>query len=252
MAARSIHLHAVLLATVASHAGSASGQVMNSVPAADDAAASEHVYVEARRGFQMAARVGLRFPAGKATNAPGDTLEHRYSYQLPLQLDVGYKLSPLVHLGGYLGFAYGAEGSAPSIDGYCEDDDSDLTNDVSCNVFDYRTGLQAQIHFLPSSKYNPWLGYGIGLEAASQTLHDKPRKFKENTLTVGATYAKLDGGMDFRGRDGFGFGFYSEAAIGRYFHSRTEINGYTRYAGPIDEQAWHVWLGGGVRAELFP
>jgi hypothetical protein len=228
-----------------------SAQVMHAV---DQEAESptERPYAPARLGFQMAARLGLRFPTGQATGAPGDTLARRYSYQLPLALDVGYKVTKHVLLGGYLGFAYGAEGSQKDIDGYCEDDDSGLSNDVSCSVFDYRMGILGQYHFIPAGKYNPWLGYSFGLEAVSQTLNDKPRGFKENTLTIGITYAKLDGGMDFRGKDGLGFGIYSEAAIGRYVSSRTEINGYTTYAGPIDDQHWHAWLGGGIRAVLLP
>lgn len=231
---------------------SAAAQVMQATEPELADTPAERPYAPARVGFQMAARAGLRFPAGKATAEPGDTLARRYSYQLPLALDVGYKLSRHVLVGGYLGFAYGAEGSQKNISGYCEDDDSGLNNDVSCTVFDYRMGIMGQYQFLPSGKYNPWLGYGFGVEAASQTLNDKPRGFRENTLTIGVTYAKIDGGMDFRGKDGLGFGLYSEAAIGRYVRSRTQINGYTTYVGSIDDPEWHVWLGGGIRAVLLP
>src|SRR5688572_27293580 len=61
----------------------------------------ERTYLKAREGLQMAFSTGLRFPMGDASGAPGDTLAARYSYQLPLVLDIGSKVTPHVHLGGY-------------------------------------------------------------------------------------------------------------------------------------------------------
>jgi len=200
----------------------------------------------------MAASTGLRFHMGDASGAPGDTLGARYSYQLPVTLDLGFKLTPDVYLGGYLGFAYGAEGNADLIEDYCDDDDGNLSNDISCSVLSYRIGAALQYHFVPGGEYNPWVGYGFGLETVDQSLQDAPRGFKQSTQTTAVTLAKLNLGVDYRGRSGIGVGLLSEAAAGRFFHTRTEIDGVATYAGGIDQPAYHLWVGAGVRLVLFP
>lgn len=200
----------------------------------------------------MAFSTGLRFPMGDASGAPGDTLAARYSYQLPLVFDIGSKVTPNVHVGGYAGVAIGAEGNADSVEDYCDDDDGDLANDISCATYAYKVGAQAQYHFAPSARYNPWLGYGAGVELVSQSLNDSTRGFEERTLSTALTVGKFDLGVDFRSRSGMGMGLYSEASVGRFVNSRTEINGEATYVGKVVDPAWHVWLGAGFRLVLFP
>ncbi|HEY6723105.1 MAG TPA: hypothetical protein VI197_03710 [Polyangiaceae bacterium] len=215
-------------------------------------AANERPYSKPREGLQMAFSTGLRFPMGDATGAHGDTLAARYSYQLPLVFDIGSKVTRHVHVGGYAGFAWGAEGNADAVEEYCDDDDSDLSNDISCSTRAYKIGLQAQYHLAPAARYNPWAGYGAGVELVSQSLNDSTRRFEERTLSTALTVAKVDLGVDFRSRGGIGLGLYSEASVGRFVHSRTEINGEATYVGKVDDPAWHVWLGAGLRLVLFP
>jgi hypothetical protein len=225
-------------------------QTLDQGPLAPDSA--ERPYLKAREGLQMAFSTGLRFPMGDASGAPGDTLAARYSFQLPLVFDIGSKVTPNVHVGGYAGFAFGAEGNADSVEDYCDDDDGDLANDISCSVYAYKVGAQAQYHFAPSARYNPWLGYGAGVELVSQSLNDSTKHFEERTLSTALTLGKFDLGVDFRSRSGMGMGLYSEASVGRFVHSRTEINGEATYVGKVADPAWHVWLGAGVRLVLFP
>jgi len=234
-------------------ASAASAQVPSGMDyGASAPSASERAYLKAREGLQMAFSTGLRFPMGDATGASGDTLAARYSYQLPLVLDIGSKVTRHVHVGGYAGFAYGVEGNADAVEDYCDDDDGDLANDISCATYAYKLGLQAQYHFAPSARYNPWVGYGTGVELVSQSLNDSTRRFEERTLSTALTVAKVDLGVDFRSRSGIGLGLYSEASVGRFVHSRTEINGEATYVGKVEDPAWHVWLGAGLRLVLFP
>ncbi len=199
----------------------------------------------------MAASAGLRFPMGDASGAPKDTLAARYGYQLPLTLDIGSKLTPEIYVGAYLGIGYGAEGNADRVEHYCADD-TDLENNISCSVMAYRIGAQAQYHFVPGGQYNPWVGYGFGLETVNQTLEDTTRDVEQSTQSTAVTLARLDLGVDYRGRNGMGAGLFSEVAVGRFFHTRTEIDGDATYAGGIDEPAYHCWVGAGVRLVLFP
>lgn len=198
----------------------------------------------------MAIRTGVAFPSGKATAAPGDSLARRYSTQWPLHLDMGAKVTEHVNVGGYFTMAFGAEGNDRAIEDYCNDDDSNFENDISCSSYGVRFGVQAQYHFLPDQVTNPWLGYGIGIESATQRLLDEPRGYDEQTTATGITYAKLDAGLDLR--LAVGLGLYAEAAIGRFNDSSTQINGQEVHEGKIDERAWHTWLTMGARLVIFP
>lgn len=234
------------------HPAVAGAQVLQTLQAQEQEPGTGHPHVKPREGLQMAFSTGLRFPMGDATHASGDSLAARYSYQLPMVLDIGSKVTKDVFLGGYLGFAYGAEGNADAVEDYCEDDDGNLTNDISCSTYAYKAGLEAQYHFAPADTYNPWIGYGAGVELFSQSLHDSTRHFEERTLSTALTPAKLDLGVDYRSKSGMGIGLYSEASAGRLVHSRTELNGSTSYVGRIEDPAWHFWVGAGLRLVLFP
>jgi hypothetical protein len=198
----------------------------------------------------MAFRTGLAFPSGKASGTAGDSLARRYSWHWPLQLDLGSKVTEHVHVGGYMGFSIGAEGNDIDVEEYCDDDDSNLENDISCNAYGFRIGAQAQYHFAPDQTTNPWLGYGIGIESHTQSLQDRPRGYSERTTASGITYAKLDAGLDFRLP--VGLGIYGEAALGRYTKSTTYIRGERVSTGAIDDRDWHLWLIFGVRLVVFP
>jgi hypothetical protein len=204
----------------------------------------------ARTGFQMAFRTGLAFPSGKATAAPGDGLARRYSWQWPLQLDIGSKVTEHVHVGGYATLLIGSEGNDVDIEEYCDDNDSNLENDISCSSYGSRTGVQVQYHFAPDQTTNPWVGYGLGFESHSQTLRDRPRRYSERTTSYGITYAKLDAGIDFRLP--VGIGLYGEAAFGRFTSNRTYIRGERVFSGGIDNPSTHVWFLLGLRVVAFP
>jgi hypothetical protein len=198
----------------------------------------------------MAFRTGISSPHGSATGVAGDGLARRYSWQWPLHFDLGAKVTEAVHVGGYLSLAFGAEGSDRVVERYCDDDDSNLENDIGCTAFQIRVGVQAQYHFRPDQLANPWVGYGIGFESTTLAVDDRARGYQENTSASGITFAKLDGGLDFR--LGVGLGPYVEAAVGRFTSSVTRINGERVFDGRVEEQAWHTWITVGVRLVVFP
>ncbi|NLE85499.1 MAG: hypothetical protein GX607_03780 [Myxococcales bacterium] len=190
------------------------------------------------------------FPAGRASGAPGDHLATRYSWQVPLTVDLGYKPIPQLYLGAYFGFSLGAEGNQAQVESWCVDDDNDLENDIACSSHTLRAGLAVQYHLAPGAHWNPWVGYGIGVEAASQSISDRPRGRSESTTSRGVTFAALSAGADLR--HVLGFGPYGQVAIGRFNSTRTEINDVERFDGSIDDRALHYWLELGLRMVLRP
>ncbi len=204
----------------------------------------------ASTGFQMAIRSGLSFPFGNASGVSSDTLSRRYAWQVPIALDLGAKITPSIFVGAYVQLGFGAEGSDKEVAAFCDDNDENFSNDVSCSVLTARLGLLMNYQFSPDKVMNPWVGYGIGFESASQSLNDKQHGYTETTTVSGLTYAQLAGGIDFRGA--VGVGPYAEVALGTFSRTSTEQYGRKVYSGSIDDRALHAWVTLGVRFVVRP
>jgi hypothetical protein len=189
---------------------------------------------------------------GDATGAPGDDLRARYGVQIPFMLDIGAKFWPNLYLGVYMGFGIGSEGADDRVEDLCEDNDSDGENQIECSAATLRVGIEGRYYFAPAASLDPWLAYGIGIEAASQRIADHPRNRSEETTATGIEFARLGAGFDWRAGRVFGIGPLFEVAAGRYTNTRTEVNGQTVYKGAIEEGAVHAWLTLGMRGVFFP
>lgn len=203
-----------------------------------------------RTGFQMSFRTGLRFPMGDATDRPGDSLGRRYAYQLPIGIDLGAKVIPNLYLGGFFNLAFGSEGSDARIEAYCDDDNDDFENDISCSTIGIDVGLRAQYHFAPDRELNPWIGYGFGFGAIYQNVNDQERGYDESSASSGFDFARLEAGIDFRKR--VGIGPLIELTIGRFSRERSEVRGESTFDGAIEERALHYWLMVGGRLVILP
>lgn len=204
----------------------------------------------ARTGFQAAFRTGFSFPMGDASNVSADTLGRRYAWQVPVAIDLGAKITRSVFVGGYLHLGFGSEGSDSEVSGFCDDNDSNLENDVSCSVVTIRLGLEGHYQFQPAGRVNPWVGYGIGFESAVQSLTDRQHGYSESNTSSGFTYAQLSGGFDLR--SAVGIGPFGELALGQFTKGTTEQNGRKVFSGGIDDPAWHAWLTIGLRLVVRP
>jgi hypothetical protein len=202
----------------------------------------------ARTGFQAHFFTGVALPTGRATGDAGDTLAKRYAWQIPFGVDLGGKLTRSVYLGGYLVIGVGSEGSDRLVEALCDDDDEDWENDVSCSAVNVRLGIEAEYGFDPGGHVNPWLGYGLGMEAAVQSIRDSTG-YRENNTASGITWAQLSGGLDVR--DAVGWGPFAELSIGRYMTTRTEVGGQ-HSTTEIDDRAFHVWATLGMRLVVRP
>jgi hypothetical protein len=197
-------------------------------------------------------RTGVSIPLGEATGAPRDDLRQRYSAQVPFVLDLGAKILPELYVGGYLGFAVGAEGADNRVEELCDDNDADGENQIACSAYTLRIGIEARYYLNPDGTLDPWLSYGIGFESASQSIDDNPRRRSEKTTVTGIEFARLGVGFDWRASRVFGLGPLFELALGRYGGTRTEVNGVTTFDGTIDRGAVHGWATVGVRGVFFP
>jgi hypothetical protein len=208
---------------------------------------------EARTGFQMhfVPLTAMSFPFGSATGERGDALSSRYSWQwVPFDLGLGAKLIDELYVGGYLNLGVGYEGSDLKTEARCEAGD-DLGDDVSCSSVNVHAGLELRYTFAPAESASGWLGYGVGITTATQSISDAGQ-YEETSTVQGIDWARISGGLDFRFSRGFGMGPFGVFHIGRYTHQRTEMHDVATFSGDIADAAFHAWLTVGLRMVIFP
>ena len=206
-----------------------------------DAAPQAPAAPPAHSGFQMAFRTGLGLPFGNTSGAPNDGYSQLVSAQVPLMLDIGGKLNPHFFLGGYLGLGFGGVGS--DLDAVC------APSSVTCVHASFRLGAQLQYNIAPAAKVNPWVGYGIGIEASGVGAEADGNQV--STALAGFELARLMAGVDFRMGSGIGIGPFVDFTLGRY-SSATFDDGFDNESVDIQDKALHSWLTLGVRFVLFP
>ncbi|HTQ05204.1 MAG TPA: hypothetical protein VMI54_15175 [Polyangiaceae bacterium] len=204
----------------------------------------------AASGFQVAFRTGLLFPLGSASGAPGDSLGRRYAWQIPIVVDLGGRFARSFFLGGYLGFGVGATGYDKRVDAACTNKNASGQDDVVCAAASFRLGLEMQYSFQPGQHYNPWVGYGIGIEGSSASLDDKYHNLQESVTSSGVTYAQLSAGLDVRQK--VGFGPLLEVALGQFDRTTTDLGPRGKYEYKISDRALHAWVMLGARIVVNP
>lgn len=189
----------------------------------------------------MALRAGYAIPMGKLADMDDAELANAFSSQLWLMGEIGWRPIPMLLIGGYVGMSVGgAAGDAK---------DNCAANDASCVSLVGRLGVDLQYHFLPDAQTDPWLGYGMGFEAAKLT-HDTSEREASRTFT-GFELAHFMAGVDFRVSQRFGLGPFVDFALGRYTHISQE-HGNESGSARIKDQAGHQWFTIGARGVFYP
>jgi hypothetical protein len=201
-------------------------------------------------GFELGARVGYGIPLGKADD--DSDLSDGVSGMVPLQLDLGYRVSPAFSIGGYVMYGIGFAGD--DVSKSCDNADDVPGVDASCTARDVRLGIQGQFHFLPKKKLDPWLGAGIGYEwlTVGADISGGGREADLSTTAKGFEFINLQGGLDFKVAPGLALGPFLSFSIGQYSSTSSSCSGnactgITTESGDIDDKAAHQWLLLGVR-----
>lgn len=197
-----------------------------------------------RVGFQMDIRTGYAIPGGDIANNvntnQGAKLSDYAGGQVPLLVDIGAKVIPMLFVGGYFGFGFG--GPSGQMETLCNSDGG------SCLAVSVHLGVEAQVHFIPEGEVNPWLGYGIGYESLAFSHSGGSSSDDDDTLSVsGWEYAHFMGGVDFRLSRVVGLGPFVDYSLGEY--KTAEVGSVSQ---DIPSTAMHSWLTLGVRVVFFP
>jgi hypothetical protein len=191
--------------------------------------------VPAHKGFQMALGSGYSIPFGDVdASLPASDF---MSGQVPLLLDIGYKTSPHLYIGGYVGYGFGRAGKM--VDCLCSE------SGVDCSLSTLRIGVNLQYHFFPAEKINPYIGYGIGYESA--TFKASGPGGRAEITASGFELARLTAGADFRTNSVIGFGPYADLGLGMYTSLSDAYDSVS-----VQDPTMHGWFNLGVRMMLFP
>jgi hypothetical protein len=204
-------------------------------------------------GFELGARLGYGVPMGKAEDEADGDLSDGISGMIPLQLDVGYRVIPELSLGGYVMYGFGFTGD--DISDACENADDVVGVTASCSTHDVRLGIQAQFHFLPRKKRDPWRGGGAGYEwlTFGVDISGGGSEVEVSATAKGFEFVNLQGGLDFKAARGLALGPFLSFSIGQYGETSSSCSGNactgfdSPSSGDIENKALHQWLLLGIR-----
>jgi hypothetical protein len=201
-------------------------------------------------GVELGARVGYGIPMGK-TDDESD-LSEGISGMIPLQLDLGYRVTPELSIGGYVMYGLGFTGE--DISDACDNTDDVVGVTASCSTHDVRLGIQAQYHFLPRKKLDPWLGLGLGYEWLTFGIDVSGGGLEADLSATGHgfEFVNLQGGLDYKVSPGLAIGPFLSFSIGQYSETSSSCAGnactdFDSTGGDIENKALHQWLLLGVR-----
>lgn len=150
--------------------------------------------------------------------------------QVPVQVDVLYRVKPAFALGGYFswGFAHAGGDAADA----CE-----LRGD-GCSASVVRIGAQAIWSLPPIGRVAPWLGAGLGYEW-------NRLEGEERSTFEGFEFPGLQAGGDLAIGERLSVGPFAMIAVGQYARGA-----YGDVDGALPEKKVHAWLELGVRGRF--
>lgn len=187
---------------------------------------------EDQGGLELGARLGYGIALGKA--AKDQPMSDGLKGQIPIQIDVGYRINPNIYAGAYFMYGIGLL-------------NKDKLNCDSCSGSDMRFGIQAQYHLMPAETFDPWIGLGIGYEIASFSSSSALGDVKSSSK--GMEFIHVQVGGDYKVSPNLAIGPFATFAIGQYSSGTVEVGGNSK-SDDIQDKELHQWLMLGVRGSF--
>lgn len=198
-----------------------------SPPARADGWTSNH-------GFEIGFRTGVSLPAGDFR--PGWPLSDERGPQLPLWVDLGYRIGPVM-VSGYGVWAPG------TTRGEC--------SDATCFTYAWKAGVELQIHAARrGERIDPWLSFGIGYEWNTFQYWDHISGTDGQETLQGWDLARFGLGVDFALSPSLKLGPFVHATVSQ-FVKFDHSNGYPNTDWFIDKSL-HSWITIGVKLTNLP
>ena len=174
--------------------------------------------------LDLGVRGGWAFAMGDAVK--NSSLSDAVKWQIPIQLDAMYRLTPELSVGAYGSYGFGILGDRL-------DDACDAIN-ADCSSNAWRVGIQAAyaVNQLKSMTLSPWVGIGTGWEWL------KVKSPGSEATSNGWEYVNLQLGGDYKVNKQLAVGPFVQYSIGQF---RT-IEG-----NEIPDKGTHEWFTVGLR-----
>ncbi len=185
----------------------------------------------------LGARVGYAFGAGDVGGDAGSTL-HMSDWtksQVPVQVDVLFKLVPTLAVGPYLSLGWAQPGG--TLKDQCD------SAGMDCSGTNMRLGVEAMFTLPQPGPFKPWFGAGLGYEWSK--VHASGPGFSGDIKFSGFEFLNLQAGGDFKVARLFRMGPFVQLSFAQY--SSADSSG--DWAGPSDipSKKVHEWFEIGVR-----
>ena len=160
--------------------------------------------------------------------------------QIPIQLDVTYKLTKEIAVGGYASYGFGQLGGEVK-------DTCDNATGVSCSASVVRLGVQGTYAFAPMSGFLPWAGAGIGYEWGTYTIKGGGEEFKVGAS--GFEFLNLQVGGDYQVSPQLAVGPFLGVSFAQY-GKVTFDDGLTTETQTIQDKGMHEFVQFGIRGKF--
>jgi hypothetical protein len=210
----------------------------------------------ANRGLQFGARVG--FATGTGIVYSGLTVQDGASGAMPLIGDIGWRILPQLYVGLYGQYA-------PV---FTKTNAVDCFSGFTCAAQDYRFGLQVDYHWIPRSRFDPYVGIGTGYEILHTHLSGPavvptpgglaPGNVDVSVIDRGWEFVSFLVGFDGRIDPAVGVGLFASFSLAEYnVHTGTAnvtLDGTTVGSNPLPDvnHGMHEIYMGGVRGTFNP
>jgi opacity protein-like surface antigen len=186
--------------------------------------------------LQLGARLGYAIPGGYV--AQDTPLWQEFAYQIPFQVDVGYRFDQF-SLSAY--FAYSAGSLAKDFKDNCS------TLGATCSGYGMSYGLSGIWNFAPKAGLQPWLGARIGIEYLQEKVELGGASL---TQDASAWSYGLQAGLDFA-LGPITLGPYLAYDTAKFTKAKLD-DGTSAVTSdiPSDAQKWHNWTTIGAKAGL--
>lgn len=181
------------------------------------------------------------------------------SWQIPLQLEAAYRITPQIAVGGYVSYGF-SEGGPSFASTFAGQDFCDLSGSgvsVDCSASDVRLGVQGTFAFtMVSPTFVPWAGVGFGWEwlrsKAEISGGGMSGSFEEN---LDGFEFSLQGGGEWKIGRVFALGPFLQYSIGQYSGGEIKMSGFglpseSGKFSDLADKSLHEWLTIGVRGKF--
>jgi hypothetical protein len=199
------------------------------------------------KGFTLGLRTAYALPLGTAGD--GADLNELTSGAVPVQIELGYRLTRNVLAGAYFAWGYAM---------VADEAKSALAADGATGIGGHavqRVGVQAIYSFMPGAKLAPWAGLGVGYEWARYASAELRSATGTADTEVGLRgfEALLQVGGDLRVAPKFTIGPFATLNVGR-FESHVASVDETSGTFPggdssqeVSDKGFHEWIQLGVK-----